>query len=310
MKLSVIIPLYNKESTIRRTLYSVLDQAEVDEQDIEIIVVDDGSSDESKQQVTLVQQEQSTRKIRLIEQVNAGVSAARNKGVELAEYDYISFLDADDSYTPLFLSKIRDLINEFPECRFFATAYNFINLNSGTKKSPRIVGLNSDESNQLLDDFFLSAASGDLPFCASSFCIEKELFHELKGFPLGENMGEDQSLYCEVALRQSIAFSPIACANYFLAVEGSLMQTEATVSEMPYSKRLQIASTQQNISIVQKKSIQKYIAGHLLDLVRRNASKGNVKTAIQQLQDPRTRAKPIKWFYWFVRTHCQLVISV
>ena len=310
MKFSVIIPLYNKETTIRRTLYSVLDQVGIDQQCVEIIVVDDGSSDESIQQVLLVQKEQSERNIRLIKQKNAGVSAARNKGAELAQHNYISFLDADDSYTPIFLYTIISLINDFPQSRFFATAYDFISLNSGVKKTIRISGLNSNKHNQLLTDFFLIAASGDLPFCASSFCIEKKLFQDVEGFPVGENMGEDQSLYCEVALnKHPIAFSPIACSHYFLAVEGSLMQTEKTVHEMPFSKRLQRSLEQKNIRPANKNSIQQYIAGHLLDLVRRNLSKGNIKAAIQQLRDPRTKYKPIKWVYWFSRTHLQLIIS-
>ena len=309
MKFSVVIPLFNKEHTIRRALYSVLDQSRVNPQNVEIIIVDDGSSDSSAQQVEQVLLEHANRNIKLIKQSNAGVSAARNKGVVLAQHDHVTFLDADDSYTPIFLQTITALKQDFPKCRFLGTAYNFINLNTGSKRKARVAALKSSTKNQYLDDFFLAAADGDLPFCASSICIDKALFHEIGGFPEGENMGEDQSLYCQVALRERIAISPIACANYFLEVEGSLMQTVKSIGEMPFSQRLQIASGAPTVSSKKRMSIQKYIAVHLLDLVRRNLLNENIKASKEQLNDPRIKMKSLKWFYWFGKTQCRLVLN-
>jgi glycosyltransferase involved in cell wall biosynthesis len=287
----------------------VLDQSLVNSNDVEIIVVDDGSSDSSAQQVELVLQQQPHRNITLFRQANAGVSVARNKGVELAQHDLIAFLDADDSYTPIFLQTITSLKKDYPLCRFFGTAYNFINLNAGTKRKARVTGLNSKTKNQYLDDFFIAAANGDLPFCASSICIDKSLFHEVGGFPEGENMGEDQSLYCEVALKEPMAISPTACTNYFLEVEGSLMQTVKSISEMPFSQRLQSASNASTVSSRERVSIQKYIAGHLLDLVRRNLINGNLDASKKQLKDPRIKMKSLKWFYWYGKTHYRLALS-
>ena len=78
MKYSVVIPLYNKEHYIAGTLRSVLTQTFPD---YEVIVVDDGSTDHSLQACKEVRSD----KIRVVQQVNQGVSAARNKGIELAE---------------------------------------------------------------------------------------------------------------------------------------------------------------------------------------------------------------------------------
>lgn len=89
MKYSVVIPLYNKEHYIASTLRSVLAQTYPD---YEVIVVDDGSTDHSLQACKEVRSD----KIRVVQQVNQGVSAARNKGIELAAGEYICFLDADD----------------------------------------------------------------------------------------------------------------------------------------------------------------------------------------------------------------------
>lgn len=309
MKFSVIIPLFNKENTIRRALYSVLDQSMVDSNDVEVIIIDDGSTDSSIQQVEQVLKQQPHRNIKLFKQANAGVSAARNKGAKLAKHDLIAFLDADDSYTPIFLQTITALKQDYPLCRFYGTAYNFINLNSGSKRKARAVGLSSETKNQFLNDFFIVAANGDLPFCASSICIDKSLFNEVAGFPEGENMGEDQSLYCEVALREPIAFSPTACSNYFLEVEGSLMKTVKPISEMPFSQRLQIASSASTVSSRERASIQKYIAVHLFDLVRRNLINGNLDVSKSQLKDPRIKMKSLKWFYWFGKTYYRLALS-
>ncbi len=90
-KLSIIIPCYNAEKWIAETLESLLAQTYTN---IEILVVDDGSADES---VSIVETfAEKDARIRLIKQENAGVSAARNNGIEEATGDYIAFCDADD----------------------------------------------------------------------------------------------------------------------------------------------------------------------------------------------------------------------
>ena len=93
--ISVVIPLYNKEKYIKRAIESVLNQTF---QKFEIIVVNDGSTDKSAE---IVQNIKDPR-IRLINQKNAGVSAARNRGIQEAKYEYIAFLDADDFWEKIF----------------------------------------------------------------------------------------------------------------------------------------------------------------------------------------------------------------
>ena len=102
MKYSVVIPLYNKEHYIAGTLRSVLTQTFPD---YEVIVVDDGSTDHSLQACKTVQSD----KIRIVQQANQGVSAARNKGIELAAGEYICFLDADDTWHPDYLQNIETI---------------------------------------------------------------------------------------------------------------------------------------------------------------------------------------------------------
>ncbi|MFT4608394.1 MAG: glycosyltransferase involved in cell wall biosynthesis [Chitinophagales bacterium] len=90
MQISAIIPTYNRLDSLKRAIRSVLDQdCAVDE----LIVVDDGSTDNSADYIR-----HNFPQIKLKEQTNQGVSAARNAGIRLAKYDWIALLDSDDSW--------------------------------------------------------------------------------------------------------------------------------------------------------------------------------------------------------------------
>lgn len=309
MKFSIVIPLYNKQDSIRRAIYSVFDQVDIKASQCEIVIVDDGSSDRSLSVVNKIQREHSNREIIVYSQANAGVSVARNKGVELASADYVAFLDADDSYEPNFLTEIESLVSRFPEAVMFATAYRFVDSNAGTKRNARIIGLEQPTEPQLLADYFFSAAHGDLPVTSSSVCINKFALTDIGGFPRGENMGEDQAVWSQIALLHSIAFSPKVCANYFEATACSLMSTVAPSDEMPFSKRLQLQLDHSDVLPHQVASVEKYIAGHLLDLVRRNLYAGDIQRAQILVSDCRARSQSKRWLYWSLRVELSSLVS-
>jgi glycosyltransferase involved in cell wall biosynthesis len=100
-KLSVVVPVFNAEKWLSETLDSLLRQTYGN---IEILCIDDGSTDKSNE---LIREYQSQYpQILLIQQENAGVSAARNKGIESASGDYVAFLDADDFVAPVTYEKM------------------------------------------------------------------------------------------------------------------------------------------------------------------------------------------------------------
>lgn len=101
MKASVIIPAYNAEKTLGECMDSLLRQ---DYEDYEIIVVDDGSEDNTKG----VAESYGNDKIRCVRQPNGGVSAARNTGIALARGEYIIFCDADDCVSPHYVRTLMD----------------------------------------------------------------------------------------------------------------------------------------------------------------------------------------------------------
>lgn len=107
MQISVVIPTYNRSNTIVRALESVYNQTSPAD---EIIVVDDGSTDNSAAIIR-----QAFPAVKLIEQPNEGVSSARNKGIEYAEHDWIALLDSDDEWLPQKLESIRAAQHRNPQ---------------------------------------------------------------------------------------------------------------------------------------------------------------------------------------------------
>ena len=104
-RVSVIVPLYNKVRYVARALDSIYAQ---DYRDFEVIVVDDGSTDGSREAAEGYRQ----RGLRLVSQPNTGPGAARNRGAELASGEMIAFLDADDEWYPFYLTESLRILDE------------------------------------------------------------------------------------------------------------------------------------------------------------------------------------------------------
>lgn len=113
---SVIIPLYNKARYIGRTLDSVLAQTHPD---FEVIVVDDGSTDDGPDIVRRYRD----KRIMLVRQDNAGPGAARNHGTRRSKSELVTYLDADDEWMPQFLQTLIDILRKHPDCDVAASGY-------------------------------------------------------------------------------------------------------------------------------------------------------------------------------------------
>ena len=115
MKISVIIPVYNSENTLERCVGSILAQTFTD---FEVILVDDGSTDESGTICDIFKKNDS--RVKVVRQQNLGVSAARNRGLDMASGEWIAFVDADDWVKPDYLERLLPLD---PECDMSICAY-------------------------------------------------------------------------------------------------------------------------------------------------------------------------------------------
>lgn len=97
-KFSVIIPVYNVESYVEKTINSIINQTIGFEKNIQIVLINDGSSDNSEE-ICLKYKKRYPNNIVYHKQKNSGVSVARNKGLELADGEIINFLDSDDYWS-------------------------------------------------------------------------------------------------------------------------------------------------------------------------------------------------------------------
>lgn len=117
MKISVVIPMYNSKETIINTLNSIKNQTAFD-YILEILVVNDGSTDNSLNLVETYAKENSRMPIILIDKPNGGVSTARNLGMKKAKGDWIALLDSDDDWLPEKIEIQMNTIKKHPEIDF------------------------------------------------------------------------------------------------------------------------------------------------------------------------------------------------
>lgn len=203
MRFSVVIPLYNKEHYIVNTIQSVLNQTY---QDYELIVVDDGSKDNSYEVAKSVQSE----RINLIHQENQGVAVARNTGVVNAKGEYVAFLDADDCWYPNYLQVLSDLIDKFPESDIFVSAYRIVMGNEKYHFSAHL----SDEPT-LLPSYWVTFKNAYDIVWTSATAIRKTAIEKAGMFTPGEKIGQDLDLWARVARNNPlVAYSPEVCVDY------------------------------------------------------------------------------------------------
>ena len=212
-RFSVIIPLFNKEKDILNTLKSVFEQTF---DDFEILVIDDGSTDQGPNLVASL----NNKKIKLITKKNEGVAPTRNFGVSKAQADYIAFLDADDFWYPNHLKNLNTLINTFPEAKWYLTAYE-------KKRSKNLITkMDADIVSQkagwmgIVPDYFKNSLRDSLAW-TSAVCMKKDFFNTLQGFDvtITNGAGEDTDLWLRAALQDAPAFINIVSAQHNL--EGS-----------------------------------------------------------------------------------------
>jgi glycosyltransferase involved in cell wall biosynthesis len=204
--ISVVIPLFNKKLTILRALNSVFIQTT---QPVEIIVVNDGSTDGSEQIVASLDHPL----VKLIHQKNAGVSAARNKGIEEAKEEWIAFLDADDEWKPDFLKTIEFLSTAYPQCSVLSTAY-LIQNNNGKREKIVLNKIPFSGDNGILTNYFEVASCSNPPICSSSVVVKKDAIIAIGGYPVGIRSGEDLLTWARLAVKYKIAYSLIASSIF------------------------------------------------------------------------------------------------
>jgi glycosyltransferase involved in cell wall biosynthesis len=263
MKISVVIPLYNKEKSILRAINSVLNQTE---QDFELIVVNDGSTDQS---ASLVASLSDNKKIRLIHQENAGVSAARNRGIAEANSELIAFLDADDEWLPEFLMTILTLKSQFPRESVFSSLYSFQD-STGKTNLPKSVSLFESGYRGILDNF-LDIIHIGLPFNSSTVVVAQKALEEIGGFPVGIAYGEDVDTWIRLSLRYKIVYVNKVLAIYHRDAENRACDKyDHLVAEYYPAKNLIQMVKKGEVPNCLRQSAIEYIAKYQLSLAKHN----------------------------------------
>jgi glycosyltransferase involved in cell wall biosynthesis len=199
--ISVVIPMFNSAEFIGDAINSVLAQTFTE---WELIVVDDGSSDEG---ASIVRRYRDPR-INLIQQPNSGVSAARNRGILSARNELVALLDADDLWMPDHLSTIEALARRFPQAvlccapnvRFMPSGEKYI-----TKQNP--MRLSAEDGFSIIHDVGSEAAQYDLPFGSSSVMLRNSALKRVGGFSPGIHNGEDWLLFLHLSCLGPVAYS-------------------------------------------------------------------------------------------------------
>lgn len=205
--ISVVISLYNKQNAIAATLQSVLAQTYTN---YEIIVVDDGSTDECAEvaEATLLASRLSSLAFRLIRKSNGGVSSARNRGIQEAKYDYIALLDGDDLWDEHYLEEQVKLIEDFPEAKMWGVSIAFIKHSKQAKWNQGM----GDGYRGYVENYFGTSHS-DL-FCSSSVVINKDVFDKVGYFDERIASSEDLDMWYRIILHYPVVFYDKVLAFY------------------------------------------------------------------------------------------------
>ena len=216
--ISVVIPLYNKQSCIGSTIESVLNQSY---QNFEVIVVDDGSTDGS---ADVVRQIQDPR-IRLIQKSNGGVSSARNAGIRQSKSELIAFMDADDLWSSEYLQEIDRLNSAFPDAAIMGTSYYLLK------------GGNQAVTNNKLPKGYVGIVDnvrweyGHL-YWTSAVCCKKSALEEVGMFDERIAYGEDTDVWWRIMLKYPAAYSNKPLAVYRFDEENRAMNKRIPLEKL------------------------------------------------------------------------------
>jgi len=183
---SVILPTYERRELVSEAVQSVLNQSFFD---FELIVVDDGSTDGTRQALAGVDQ-----RLRYVWQENAGVAAARNRGLELARAPIVAFLDSDNRWMPDHLAVVVEMLNRAPEAVLATTCPDFI---FGGAGSPR--------DAELRDLRGCVTACGRLAGFISCVAVRREALAAIDGFDERLRAYEDDDLQIRLGMLGSFA---------------------------------------------------------------------------------------------------------
>jgi len=192
MYVSVIIPTYNRKHTLKRAIQSVYMQSLLP---YEVIVVDDGSNDGTKEWV-----KQKYPNVKYIYQKNSGVSSARNKGIKIARGDWIALLDSDDEWLPNKLNEQTNKIKSNLDVKILHS--NEIWIRNGVR-------VNQMKKHKKSGGYIFEKCLDICRISPSSVMLKKEIFDYIGTFDESLKVCEDYDLWLRITSKYPVCFLDI-----------------------------------------------------------------------------------------------------
>jgi len=211
--ISVIIPSYNREKTIERAVRSVLNQSV---KDIEVIVVDDGSVDNTREVISQI----SDNRVKYIYQNNSGACVARNNGIENAKGEYIAFQDSDDSWSENKLERqLAKLVSTGADLVFCQVRRH--NYETGDEIYPIINLKGSFVPGEMMINQSMASTQ--------TILAKKEVFSEVKFDPKMPRF-QDYDLMIRMAQKYNVAFCDEPLVDVYLQEDSITVNSEKTMA--------------------------------------------------------------------------------
>jgi len=219
--ISVIVPVYNVDNYLRKCIDSLIVQTL---KDIEIILVNDGSTDES---IDICEEYKlKDNRIKVIHKENGGLSDARNKGIDIAKGKYISFVDSDDWINPQMLEKLYILASKYEADIVqgdYIKAYDEdIIVNN---MSENIIKYNAE---QILDELYSGNYTKNIVVWNKIY--KRELFNDIR-FPKGK-LHEDEFTTYKILHKANLIIDSNIPIYYYRQREGSIMNSDFNIKRL------------------------------------------------------------------------------
>lgn len=258
-KISVIIPTYNRESSIKKAIESVLNQTF---SDFELIIVDDGSTDSTKEIISEFLLKD--KRVRYFYQSNSGgPSKPKNTAFKHCAGSYIAYLDSDDQWLSEKLKKQYNLMRESPENTGLVACHAFVVGENDKEK-----GIRKVKSSGSLEE--LLTKEGAFPFSSSSIMVKREVIERVGGFDENLRIGEDLDFYMRIAEGEySLSFVDEPLFKYFvhsLNISGNLDRAYRDYKYL-IKKHANFLEKDRNISSIYYRKLGTYalLAGDMKD---------------------------------------------
>lgn len=221
MNFSVVIPLYNKQETILNTVDSVLKQSH---KNFELLIVDDGSTDDSLRQIKNI----NDQRIRIFQKENGGVSSARNFGILKSRFDFVAFLDADDLWLENHLETLNEMVLKYEDYSIFASSYIL---------TEEVIDFKQNNNQDFIrGNYFKLYLNNDRIISSSCVAIRKNCFSKAGFFDTSLKRGEDLEMWARLARYYDMVKCSTITSVYNIGAENRNMHQSFPFSECYASK--------------------------------------------------------------------------